>query len=247
MRSTVLSTLVLIVAANAIVGCRDSTEVNMAANMQSSNRNSGYRGSVVAWRSFLTCWQREIGVEQRVGGKHVNISALESRLNTQLPNSYRHFIEASEGDFSWWNHKRFSDQHFGVLPVEHVNWFRLTNKSDVSIWTKHKISVPDPDYLKYDAGQDYARIRTDYVPGLLSIGEEPGGHFYTLNPAMRTADGEWEAWLLGPRLPGAIRFPSFAELMVFLYLDDVRKESSSRWRGFSEAGGSCAEPLFVGR
>jgi hypothetical protein len=58
-------------------------------------------------------------------------------------------------------------------------------------------------------------LRRKYVKGSLVVGEEPNGHFYILNPAQVTKDGEWEAWLLGPKLPGAYRFTSFAELVVF--------------------------------
>jgi hypothetical protein len=38
-----------------------------------------------------------------------------------------------------------------------------------------------------------------------------------LNPKIVTDEGEWEAWYLDSKLPGAFRFRSFQELMQAQY------------------------------
>ena len=48
----------------------------------------------------------------------------------------------------------------------------------------------------------------------LAISEIVDGYTTLLDPLVIDADGEWEAWDFGTKLPGAQRYASFAALLV---------------------------------
>jgi hypothetical protein len=71
----------------------------------------------------------------------------------------------------------------------------------------------------------------------VQISEQGDGYVYLLNPVVVTPDGEWEAWILGSKIAGAKRWPSFWEL--------VQEEAVTQFPGGppSEAVGGQEEPL----
>jgi hypothetical protein len=87
-------------------------------------------------------------------------------------------------------------------------------------------------------------MRPSYVAKLLVVGEMPGGEFFLLNPVEKTQDGEWEAWLLSPRAPGAYRYFSFAELLGQLYLEQALDNGVGARYSIEDFKGTCGEMLF---
>lgn len=74
--------------------------------------------------------------------------------------------------------------------------------------------VDDADYFVYGQAQNPISIRPEYLPHTLQISHtEDASDVYLLNPCVVTPDGEWEAWYLAHRLPGAVRYRSFWDLM----------------------------------
>ncbi len=62
-----------------------------------------------------------------------------------------------------------------------------------------------------------------------------GGHvFILINPLVRSADGEWEACYFDFDAIYAVRFLSFAELVVYLYINDIMNDEDFSWRGRDE-------------
>ncbi|MEV4569458.1 hypothetical protein AB0K12_37330 [Nonomuraea sp. NPDC049419] len=78
-------------------------------------------------------------------------------------------------------------------------------------------TVPDHDLVHLLPGEVPAaparrRGGEEHLPDLLLVGHWDEG-WVLLNPRVRTAEGEWEAWFHAPWLPGANRYRTFLELM----------------------------------
>ncbi|MFF4192751.1 SMI1/KNR4 family protein [Nonomuraea sp. NPDC001831] len=137
------------------------------------------------------------------------VSRLEDRLGTALPPSYRQFLLFADG---------WGDDESGhtVLPAARVGWYRDLEPEAAGLWPSPgepvSYSVPDELYFVYGAEQDCVNLREEYVRDTLLVGYGDDGE-YLLNPHVRTADGEWEAWFLAPWLAGADRHRSFWDLM----------------------------------
>lgn len=67
--------------------------------------------------------------------------------------------------------------------------------------------------------------------------KERNGRGYLLNPEVATPEGEWEAWILGHKILGAQRWPSFWGM--------VQEESRTQfpWNPPGDAAPGQAEPL----
>lgn len=134
------------------------------------------------------------------------VANAELRLGSQLPHSYREFLLTSNGC------GKLHRTHGGLLPVEQIGWFRNLEPEWVRIWTQdNSRDVSEEEHLQ--KAQNPAYLRRAYLPELLQIGESYDGSVYLLNPCVRTADGEWEAWDFANWYPGAKRFPSFRDLL----------------------------------
>ncbi|GAA0822316.1 hypothetical protein GCM10009525_10490 [Streptosporangium amethystogenes subsp. fukuiense] len=127
----------------------------------------------------------------------------------ELPPSYRRFLLFANG----WG----SDDDCCLLRVEEVGWLRDVDPSIAESWSAPKQenswSVPDELYFVYGQEQDSIHYRGEYVPDTLLIGYWDDG-VALLNPHVRTAEGEWEAWYLAPWLAGANRYRSFWDLAM---------------------------------
>ncbi|MGW3346607.1 SMI1/KNR4 family protein [Nonomuraea rubra] len=137
------------------------------------------------------------------------VRELEERLDVELPPSYRQFLLVANG---WGN-----ADDCCLLRVKEVGWLRDVDPSIAECWSEPKPenswSVPDELYFVYGLEQDSIRYRGEYVPDTLLIGYWADG-VALLNPCVRTAEGEWEAWYLAPWLPGAHRYRSFWDLAM---------------------------------
>ncbi len=142
---------------------------------------------------------------------------LETRLETALPKSYKDFLKTTDG----WGPVGFNIRR--MLPAAEVNWYREIDPELIEAWCQgeswdedegsERPDVPDEDYFVYGKGQDVCSLRSRYLWSCLKISDREDDTTLLLNPEVRNADGEWEAWMLGAKLPGAIRYPSFADLM----------------------------------
>jgi hypothetical protein len=125
------------------------------------------------------------------GASEAELAALESRLGTPLPPSYRSFLQASDG---------FIQPNVLVprlLAAREVDWFRTRHQDTIDIWA------------------DYSGGFEQYLPTALQVSavEHAGTAVYLLNPKVVSADGEWEAFYFAHWVPGVDRYPSFRALM----------------------------------
>ncbi|MEV4806945.1 SMI1/KNR4 family protein [Nonomuraea sp. NPDC049421] len=132
------------------------------------------------------------------------VREVEERLGMGLPPSYRQFLLVANG----WG----SDDDCLLLSVQEAGWLRDVDPSRAEAWST-PASVPDELYFVYGPEQDSIHYRGEYVPGTLLAGYWDDG-VALLNPHVRTAEGEWEAWHLAPWKPGATRYRSFWELAM---------------------------------
>jgi hypothetical protein len=83
--------------------------------------------------------------------------------------------------------------------------------------------VSDQEHRRYGDQQHCVAIDARYLWTAIQISEVDDG-VLLLNPAVVTADGEWEAWFFASWLPGANRYPSFLELVRALQADSATAE-----------------------
>ncbi len=134
-----------------------------------------------------------------------SISALESRLGTQLPPSYREFLLTSDG--------LTVAEFVPLLPAAEVDWFANLDASNaIETWNLAPDEASDEQYAVYGADQDCIHMRPRHLRSALQISASCDGDVLLLIPEVRFG-AEWEAWFLGNRNPGAYRYRSFRELM----------------------------------
>ncbi|MET9805712.1 SMI1/KNR4 family protein [Streptomyces halstedii] len=198
---------------------------------------SQHDGRRYAWRDLLQRWSDEwldpvLHEQERAepfpdevrearwlgaaGATGEELGALEQRLGTVLPRSYREFLLTSNG---WLNTTHGIDR---ILPVQEIGWARDLDPELITGWTGGPTDtaprVSDARYFVYGEAQDSAALRPEYLPHTLTISHTADAtDVYLLNPCVVTADGEWEAWYLAHWLPGAVRYPSFWDLMKDAY------------------------------
>ncbi|MEU1597489.1 SMI1/KNR4 family protein [Streptomyces sp. NPDC005708] len=148
----------------------------------------------------------------RAGASVEAVGALEDRLGTVLPASYRQFLLTSNG---WLNTTSDIER---ILSAHEVGWTRDLDPDLVTVWIEAYgaagAQVADEEYFIYGEAQDPGSIRPEYVPHTLKISHTPEAtEVYLLNPCVVTAEGEWEAWFVAHWLPGAVRYQSFWDLM----------------------------------
>jgi hypothetical protein len=141
------------------------------------------------------------------GASEDAIASAEKRIGRALPESYRDFLRVSNG---WRRGPSLPPRWFGTGDFD---WFRIKEPESLRIWTEDSYEVPDEKYFDYGPKQDPATMRSEYLIECLQLAEPFDGYVYLLNPAVVTPDGEWEAWLFGPKLPGATRYRSWRELV----------------------------------
>ena len=138
------------------------------------------------------------------------ISDAERRLGVTLPDSYKRFLLCTNG------YRGFGTPAQDLRPVEEIDWFRVENQQWIDSWCKtigRQPSVPDEVYLVYGEEQDCINLRVEYLEHALQISDVFEGAVYLLNPEIKAASGEWEAWFMANWNPGADRYPSFYDLV----------------------------------
>ena len=133
----------------------------------------------------------------------------ETRLNTRFPPSYRAFLAVTNG----WRNSDWTEMHF--YSTTEIDWFASRNQEWIdACQSANQPTIPDEKYFVYGAGQNCSHLRHEYLSTALEISSGSGdGDIFLLIPQVVSETGEWEAWHLGDKLPGAYRYRSFYELM----------------------------------
>jgi hypothetical protein len=131
--------------------------------------------------------------------------ALESRLGTKLPPSYREFLQTSNG---------LAVPNFvSLLPDTLIDWFaKLDQSSAIDAWNHNDIEATEEQYNTYGADQDCIHMRPRHLRTALQISTSIDGDVLLLIPEVRFGE-EWEAWFFGSKNPGAYRYRSFRHLI----------------------------------
>lgn len=184
--------------------------------------------SVFPWHELVTQWNQHLlkyswarwGQPEEVlasgwlgysGATETELVAAEKCLGTQLPPSYRAFLAISNG---W---RAVNPLISDLWPAQLIDWLANTHPEVITIWEQayKGIVVSDEDYFRYGEHQDPAFMRVEYLSTALEIGgqQDYENGLFLLNPQVKTAEGEWEAWMFAPWIPGARRYRSFLEMI----------------------------------
>ncbi|ATL80521.1 SMI1/KNR4 family protein [Streptomyces malaysiensis subsp. malaysiensis] len=196
-------------AGEAPTGYR-GTSVTAAAEPESA---AALPRTIEQWRSYLAEYSAtilrvadeeelsEVGDEQRAAGwlgfegaDEESVLALEERLGTRLPPSYRAFLGASDG---WLNISPFM---WRMRSAKAVGWLR---EADYETWR----------VIRGGEGDDWDD--TAFMDRALLISEEGDAQHWLLDPADVSEDGEWAAYIWASWYPAlGDRHASFAELVA---------------------------------
>lgn len=160
------------------------------------------------------------------GASEGDVAALEARLNTRLPPSYRSFLLASNG---------FLQPGMIVptlLSTDRVDWFRVAHQDTIDAW-QQGMEAAGGVCSPVDGFEQH-------LPHALQVSEveRVGTAVYLLNPDVVGPDGEWEAFYFAHWVPGVQRYPSFRALMLAEQesrLAPPLPPPPSRWRTFLDA------------
>jgi hypothetical protein len=186
-----------------------------------------------AIRKFVPDHVFESGWLGYEGASEEEIVALEQRLGTRLPPSYRSFLAATNG---W---RQCGPFIYDLWPCSEVRWFQERNQAWIDayvhpenngitvVWPEGKMppeppALTDEEYLTYGDKQNSCRFRTEYLQTALEISDVGDSAILLLNPETISDAGEWEAWLFANWMPGAHRYRSFRELMEGEYESFLR-------------------------
>lgn len=180
---------------------------------------------MINWKPVLAAWSRELMAtdlsarvdpqpesEDWLGFKPAadsDIAALEARLGLMLPPSYKSFLLTTNG---WRVTTPFI---YRIRPASEVEWFRIENEQWVELYQESGSDEDDDEYYRYTENGALGH-RGAHMPSLVQI-SDVGDGVYLLNPQAVTPDGEWEAWFFANWVPGAMRYPSLAHLLLHDY------------------------------
>ncbi|NET37886.1 MAG: SMI1/KNR4 family protein [Cyanothece sp. SIO1E1] len=164
------------------------------------------------------------------GATEAQIAQAEAHLGIALPPSYRAFLKVTNG---WRQTTPFINR---LWSTDEIEWFSRRHQEWIDAFTERYVkryamdsprngsnaalgnpSISDQEYFVYGEQQDCSKLRVDYLKTALEISDRGDSAIYLLNPRVKTADGEWEAWFFGDWLPGADRYRSFREMMQAEY------------------------------
>ncbi len=174
-----------------------------------------------------------IGTDEYLGNRKF-VEEFRGDKGRSLPKSYRDFAAVTGGA---WVVESSGDgmdvRNYGMLlPTKDIAKFKDIDFANWNIWQeaigKNSAREVSPEmYYRYGFDnnpkerQDSAQFRWKHLNDLIKVGELEQGTVLLINPMEISSDGEWEAWLLSPKLPGANRYRSFAELMQHIAHQDI--------------------------
>ncbi|HSH94484.1 MAG TPA: HEAT repeat domain-containing protein [Roseimicrobium sp.] len=161
-----------------------------------------------AWKTFLDQHASAVSASEWPGSPGASIHELsraEKRLASQLPPSYRTFLQTSNG----WT--RASRSVPILLPIEKVQWFRKFHREWIQAYQfSEPLDHPEAEYFDY-ANSDPVQFHPKHLQHTLCISEIGDDAILLLNPMVVWPDGEWETWFFASWFPGVQRFRSFAD------------------------------------
>jgi HEAT repeat protein len=197
----------------------------------------------------------------RAPASNETIEALEARLGVRLPPSYRAFLGHTDGAvaFPGWGVVRWggaTEPSIGLHPAASVGWLRELDRglaswlgdvgldNDVDAWSHPNFDsrTSERDYLAADDTNDPVDAKGGHLAYALVVSVNVDGYTTLLDPLVVDADGEWEAWEFGTKLPGAQRHSSFATLLEA----DIRRSSDQLVADAARRGGMDASIAIVG-
>jgi hypothetical protein len=237
-----------------------------------AERTSGYRGSIEAWREFLTCWYeayrgryQELLLEDAdlpdlpILGKykfeHIGqqsdqdmlkaIGGLEDSLGVNLPKSYIDFLVAYQPPVIAPQPVPWGTSIRGLYSLSQVNRFSILEPELFKVAEEYAITSSDSEYFVYGMGQRYENGRTSNLKDALVVGKygDSSYELIVLYPQVRTMDGEMEAAL--HYHAGEFRAPSFAELMRQLSIMEISTVDHVPPYPQEILKGTCADKLPI--
>jgi hypothetical protein len=174
------------------------------------------------WKTFLATWTRELMAretrnpnERRLldplhglgfaGATADEIRAAEAKLGMTLPPSYSEFLKATNGLLQPYSYVAACAGDF--WPAADVDWFATRNTEWIEAY----------DGVDEAAGRVDGDRFVDELRGTLELSHGGDAAVYLLNPRVRGADGEWEAWFFATWSPEVERFRSFSQMMRTRY------------------------------
>ncbi|HLP13542.1 MAG TPA: SMI1/KNR4 family protein [Flavobacteriales bacterium] len=143
------------------------------------------------------------------GASDNEINRKEKSLGIFLPESYKKFLKISNG------FRQISPFSGNLQPVSSINWLKFVSADFVQMHDESEdINVPDDKYFDYSENQRTEFYRAKYLKESIAISEWVDGSIILLNPMVQYGD-ECEAWIYANWYPGARRFRSFADLMMY--------------------------------
>jgi hypothetical protein len=182
-----------------------------------------------AWERLLSVWAADAVKRAEIeptagpfsglglpGVTAEGLLAAEARLGCQLPPSYREFLKCTNGLHQPRGYVAARGGNF--WSAEEIDWFRMRNRDWIYAYMdSYADSTPDDRYFVYGPEQEPYELRCEYLEHALEISTNGDASVYLLNPKIVGAGGEWEAWFFANWLPGALRYRSFAEMMLAHY------------------------------
>lgn len=217
-------------------GCGGEPEPGAApaAPASHSPSHSAAEMSVDDWKSFLDSWSSEglallaesspefrsdlgnasleRGTLTFPGASNAQISAAESRLGEALPESYRRFLQASNGFIIL----ALDVEDARLWSTDQIKWLAETEQAFIDAWNQYDTPVSDAEYFNYSPAQDPVHLRPEYLRSALQLSDFVDAAVVLLNPEIKTSTAEWEGWDFGNAWPGAYRYETFEKLMIAL-------------------------------
>ncbi|MFZ6643540.1 SMI1/KNR4 family protein [Undibacterium sp. TC4M20W] len=212
-----------------------------------------------AWENFLGCWDSEISAIEKKENKvqaHLwkkaqrlpvdSIDALEKRLQSKLPQSYKDFLIVSNGQFRTLQSPPWNSTGADFHSIDKVDLFANSSNRTYKIWVtaNEDDKIPDEEYFVYGKEQSAPHMRPRYLNEAIEVSHFPAmvEEFILLNPNVKTRDGELETWWLSPRHPGALRYKTFADFMISIYYAEIH--DGSLYPTDTQIAGTCAKFLY---
>ena len=193
---------------------------------------SKYIGTPESWVKFISEWMK-------VKGRNTPevIDADFKKIIDQFPisatSSYLHFYAAMEvldwpDIFRIFGEVEDFGNFFEFLKPHAINTLVFYDEdyyesAKCFVHENVPMLVADANYKNYSREQDDL-TSAPVMAGAYVIAQKNDvvfKNYLLLNPAVRSSDGEWEATYMDVNMPISLRFPSFAEMVVWFYLTDL--------------------------
>lgn len=193
---------------------------------------SKYIGSPESWVQFISEWMK---LKDKNASKMIEDDP--KKVIDQLPifaaSSYLHFYAAMEilgwpEIFRIFGEVEDADNFFEFLRPDEINALVFYDEyyyDSVKCFSHKNVPVllAEAEYGNYSREQDDL-TSAPVMAGAYVVAQKNDvvfKNYLLINPAIRSSDGEWEAAYMDVNMPISLRFPSFAEMVVWFYLTDL--------------------------